>query len=100
MQCSVRTIESAQIVQATQLSKGLRVGNNVARNAVGVIMGELAEDFKFMKEARAKERATKEPQRLDYAVKQLEEAGHTVKVIDHQTVKVNGKITLWVYTGW
>lgn len=63
-------------------------------------MGELAEDFKFMKEVQAKERAKKEPQRLNYAVKQLEDAGHTVKIIDDQSIKVNGKITLWVYTGW
>lgn len=63
-------------------------------------MGELAEDYNFMKKVREIERAKKEPQRLDYAVKQLEDAGHTVRVIDDQSIKVNGKITLWVYTGW
>lgn len=63
-------------------------------------MGELAEDFAFMDEARKAERAKIEPTRVDYAIKQLQDAGHTVTKIDEQSLKVNGKITLWPYTGW
>lgn len=63
-------------------------------------MGELADDFRFMDEQRAKHRAEVEPKRMTYAVEQLEKAGHTVQRVDDQTLKVNGKVTLWVFTGW
>lgn len=63
-------------------------------------MGDLADDFRFMKEQRAKERAIKEPRRLNYAVGELQKAGHIVQVIDHQTIRVDGDVTMWVFTGW
>jgi len=65
-------------------------------------MGELAEDFAFIKEQRKIEREAKEPQRVDYAIEQLTKAGHrAVRVTPHSgLVKVNGYIDLWAYKGW
>jgi hypothetical protein len=65
-------------------------------------MGELADDFKFMKEEANKIRAKKEPSRFEYATDKLIEAGHRV-VLDPQDNKsliINGYIKLWPYTGW
>lgn len=63
-------------------------------------MGELAEDFRFMDEARREHRAKVEPDRMKYAEKLLNEAGYRTERIDHQTLLVNGWIKLWVFTGW
>lgn len=63
-------------------------------------MGELAEDFAYMKEQRKAERAKTEPKRVDYAIEQLQEAGHTVRKVDDQQLKVNGNINFWPFTGW
>ena len=63
-------------------------------------MGELADDFRFMDEQRAKHRAQVEPERVTYAIKQLTDAGHTVHKVDNQSLKVNGTIMFWPFTGW
>lgn len=64
-------------------------------------MGELAEDFAFMKEQKRKARAAKEPKRMEYALKQLRDAGIVADAMDHQTINiVEYRITLWPYTGW
>ena len=65
-------------------------------------MGELAEDFKFMKEMRLKERAKKEPSRFEYATNLIFKAGHRVgrDPNDSKCLVVNGYIKLWPYTGW
>lgn len=63
-------------------------------------MGELADDFRFMDEQRKKDRDAKEPGRVQYAIEQLEKAGHKVVKIDDQSIKVNGTVTLWPFTGW
>jgi hypothetical protein len=64
-------------------------------------MGELAEDFTFIKEQKTRERQTKEPKRMEYALRQLRDAGHIADAMDHQTINVvEHGITLWVYSGW
>jgi hypothetical protein len=63
-------------------------------------MGELAEDFRFMDEQRKKEKATKTPDRMAYAMKLLKENGHTVISTEVGQLTVDGYIILWVYTGW
>lgn len=65
-------------------------------------MGELAEDFAFMKEQRKKEREAIEPSRLEYATDKLMEAGHRVGLDreDNKVLVINGFIKLWPYTGW
>lgn len=65
-------------------------------------MGELADDFAFMKEQAKKERAEKEPYRVDYAIEQLTKAGHKAVRVTMVSglVKVNGHIDLWAYKGW
>lgn len=64
-------------------------------------MGEMAEDFAFMKEQRAKHRARKEPERMEYALRTLREAGFIADAMDHQTINiVEYRVTLWAYTGW
>jgi hypothetical protein len=65
-------------------------------------MGELADDFRFMKEARAKKRAEKEPSRFEYATDALMEADCTVRPNseDPKCLIVNGYIRFWPYTGW
>lgn len=65
-------------------------------------MGELAEDFAYMKEQRRKEREAKEPSRLNYATDKLMQAGHRVSLdpADNKCLIVNGYIKLWAYTGW
>lgn len=63
-------------------------------------MSELGDDYRAIKQEKAKDRASKEPERLAFAVEQLQKAGHIVQVLDDQKIRVNGKITLWVFTGW
>ena len=65
-------------------------------------MGELAEDFAYMKEMKLKERAEKEPSRFEYATDLLMDIGCTVGLNkdDHKCLVVNGYIKLWPYTGW
>ena len=65
-------------------------------------MGELAEDFAYMKEMKLKERASKEPSRFEYATDTLMNAGHRVGLDpkDGKVLVVNGYIKLWPYTGW
>lgn len=65
-------------------------------------MGELAEDFAFMKEQRRKEREAKEPSRFQYATDLLFDAGHRIGLDpnDNKCLIVDGYIKLWPYTGW
>ena len=65
-------------------------------------MGELAEDFAFMKEQKKKEREAIEPSRLEYATDKLMEDGHRVGLSpdDSKCLIVNGYIKFWPYTGW
>lgn len=65
-------------------------------------MGELADDFAFMKEQKQIERATKEPSRIEYATDLLIDAGHRVGLCrdDHKCLMINNGIRLWPYTGW
>lgn len=65
-------------------------------------MGEMADDFKFMKEQRKKEREAKEPNRFQYATDKIMEAGHRVGRVadDDKALMINGYIKLWPYTGW
>lgn len=65
-------------------------------------MGELAEDFKIMKEQKLKERIKVEPSRFQYATDLIMEAGHRVGLDknDDKVLTINGYIKLWPYTGW
>ena len=65
-------------------------------------MGELAEDFRFMKEQAKKERASKEPKRFEYATDLLMNAGQRVglDLSDSTCLIVNGSIKLYPYKGW
>lgn len=65
-------------------------------------MGELADDFRFMKEQRLKEREAKEPSRFQYAIDNIMQAGHRVGKVpgDNKCLMINGYIKLWPYTGW
>lgn len=65
-------------------------------------MSELADDFRFMKEQRKKERAEKEPTRFQYATDLLVDAGYRVGLDpeDDTCLIINGYIKLWPYTGW
>lgn len=65
-------------------------------------MGELAEDFAFMKKVKEEERAKVEPTRFEYAVDKLMEAGHKVGLNpkDDKSIIVNNMVLFWPYTGW
>jgi hypothetical protein len=65
-------------------------------------MGDMADDFRFMKKVRLEERNKVEPTRYEYAVDKLMEAGHTVGKNPHddKSFIVNGYIAFWPYTGW
>lgn len=65
-------------------------------------MGELADDFRFMKKIRLEERQKIEPTRFEYAVDKLMEAGHRVgrNPEDDKSIIVNNGIRFWPYTGW
>lgn len=65
-------------------------------------MGELADDFRFMKEQAKKERAEKEPTRFEYATDLLFNAGHTVGLDpkDNTCLIINKTIKLYPYKGW
>lgn len=65
-------------------------------------MGEMAEDFRFMKVQRKKEREAIEPSRLEYSTDKLMQAGHRVGLNpdDDKSIIVNGYIKFWPYTGW
>lgn len=65
-------------------------------------MGELAEDFAFMKKVRKEERAKVEPTRFEYATDLIMNAGHRVSLDakDDKVLVINDSIKLWPYTGW
>lgn len=65
-------------------------------------MGELADDFRFMKEQRLKERKAKEPKRVDYAFNLLKEAGYKVRTEGSELVVSAGQfnVKVYPYTGW
>lgn len=65
-------------------------------------MGELADDFNFMKEQRLKRRQAIEPSRFEFATDKLMDIGCTVGLDpnDHKCLIVNGYIKFWPYTGW
>jgi hypothetical protein len=67
-----------------------------------ISVGDLAEDFAFMKKIKQKERAEKEPKRFEYATHVLIGAGHTVELYtkDNKCLIVNGYIKFWPYTGF
>lgn len=67
-------------------------------------MGELAEDFRFMKEQAKKHREKIEPSRTDYVANKLMEIGCTVsyfgleKCVLFEKDSIKGKI--YPYKGW
>lgn len=66
-------------------------------------MGELADDFRFMKEQAKKRRAKIEPKRFDHVERQLELAGceitgYTYCEVYFKKGHVSGKI--YPYKGW
>lgn len=65
-------------------------------------MGEMADDFRFMKEQRLKERQAIEPSRFEYAIDRLKSAGYRVEKDpeDFKSLIVNRYIRLWPFTGW
>lgn len=63
-------------------------------------MGELAEDFAYMKEQRQKHKDAVTPNRMEYAARLLRDAGHTVDNGEPGQIIINGYITLWAFTGW
>lgn len=65
-------------------------------------MGEMADDFRAMREYQLEQRARVEPTRFEYAVDKLMQAGHSVarNPEDDKCIIVNGAIRLWPYTGW
>lgn len=63
-------------------------------------MGELADDFNFMKEQRQKHKDAVTPDRVKFAVELLKNDGHIVRQVEPGRLEVNGYITLWPYTGW
>lgn len=63
-------------------------------------MGEMSEDFAFMKEQRQKHKDAVTPDRMAFAAKLLEENNCTYEQREPGQLMVNGYITLWVYTGW
>lgn len=65
-------------------------------------MGELADDFAYMKEQSKKIREEKEPSRFEYATDKLMEAGYRVGLNpkDDKSLIINGFVTFWPFTGW
>lgn len=65
-------------------------------------MGDMADEFRYMKELRLKERQSVEPRRFEYAIRKLQEAGNTVDedFEDDKLLVVNGYIKFWPFTGW
>lgn len=65
-------------------------------------MGDMADDFRFMKEHAKKERAAKEPDRIEYAVTKLSELGIKADVYVSQITFMykDSMITLYPYKGW
>lgn len=65
-------------------------------------MGELAEDFRYMKEQSLKHRSSVEPSRFEYATDTLTKAGHRVGLdpADDKCLIVDGYVKFWPFTGW
>lgn len=63
-------------------------------------MGELAEDFAYMKEQKRKERERLQPQRLEYSFKLLKEQGYHVTKVDETELLVEDFIKFFPFTGW
>lgn len=63
-------------------------------------MGDMADDFRAMKEYRRKRKDAVTPSRADYAAKLLREHGHEVTSAEPGKLVVNGYIAMWPFTGW
>lgn len=65
-------------------------------------MSEVVEGFRFMKEHKLKERQAIEPNRFEYAIDKLMEAGHRVgkNPEDSRSIIVNKYVRFWPFTGW
>ena len=63
-------------------------------------MGDMADDFRAMRDHNRERRNGLEPKRFKYAIDKLEEAGHRVEKVDHAQLLVNGYVKFWPFTGW
>jgi len=62
-----------------------------------------ADDWDYIKQMKAEERADKEPTRYEYAVNAIVAAGHSVGVDPKHPDKciiVDRGVYFWPYTGW
>lgn len=63
-------------------------------------MGDMAEDFRAMREHNRERRGVIEPHLFKYAKQKLDEAGHTYETVDATQLLVNGYVKFWPFTGW
>lgn len=64
-------------------------------------MGDMADDFRAMKQHQRDMRNKTEPQRIDYAIKLLHNSGHRMdKTLDETKFLVDDFVDFWPYTGW
>ena len=63
-------------------------------------MGDLAEDFRAMREHRSEERKKIEPSRMKFAQEQLKLNGIQYQILDKQTILVDDYVKFYPFTGW
>ena len=65
-------------------------------------MGDMADDFRFMKEHRQEQRQRVEPMRLEHAQRRLQDEGYTVttSLKDSKALMVDDYVTFWPFSGW
>ncbi len=63
-------------------------------------MGDMGDDFRFMREQKRKHRDDIILSRIDFVTKLLRDNDHTVDHAESGCITVDGYIKFWVYTGW
>lgn len=65
-------------------------------------MGDMGDDFRAFKEYKQGVRNKVEPERFNYAVKKIHDAGFLADRVldDDKKLKVNGYIDFFPFTGW
>lgn len=63
-------------------------------------MGDMAEDFRAMREYSRKKKQAITPSRVKTAKRALEQAGIHYSQVDHGELLVDYYIKFWPYTGW
>jgi hypothetical protein len=67
-------------------------------------MGDMADDFRAMRDHQRTVKSKRQPQRMAYAIKKLKEAGYWPVEIDTTQLQVEAKdgstVRFWPYSGW